>query len=82
MFSGVLSGSFIIITVFSSLKSWREMTILAVLKVLLYFSLQYFFAMRMIPINSVAVGTLIADLILLAALVYFTWYVLIRKNRT
>jgi len=81
LFSGVLSGSFIIITVFSSLKSWKELTILAVLKVLLYFSLQYFFAMRMIPINGVAVGTLIADLIFLVVLVYFTWYVLIRKNR-
>ncbi len=80
LFSGVLSGSFIVITVFSSLKAWKELAILAVTKVLLYFSLQYFFASNMKPVDGVALGTLLADILFFIFLILLTYHVLIKKK--
>jgi len=80
VFSGVLSGAFIVITVFNSLKKWKLLSIIAILKVSLYWGLEYFFAKHMVPINGIAVGTIISDFIFLIIVLVFSYYLLNKTN--
>ena len=80
LFSGLFAGSYIIMNVFLSLKSWTELAFLTVVKVCLYLGLQYYFAIKISPIYGVALGTLIADSIFFVVMVLTVWFVLKRKN--
>lgn len=79
--SGVFSGSIVGFTVLYSIKAWKHLTFLTIFKLLSYWFLMKYFALKVNPINGVAIGLLISDIIYLIIGILLCYYVLILKNR-
>jgi O-antigen/teichoic acid export membrane protein len=63
--SGILSGAIVGFNVLNSLKSWKWLTFLTVIKFMMNYGFMKFFATKFNPVDGVSIGLLISDFLYL-----------------
>jgi len=80
LFSGIFSGSLVGLNVLYSLKAWKTIVFVTIIKLVLYWFLLNYFAKRMNPLDGVATGLLIADTLFFIFGIGFCYYELKLKK--